>query len=349
MPLAYTSLDRENMHTMEEIYLSYLRRKNWSRAFIDEYFDWQFLQQKEVETVLALDDDRCVAMIHSSVRPYAVDGVPTRVRETDFWISEPEYRPFASFRVLQTLMARPEPICAVTVNDYVTSIFHRLKWQQLPEIHQMVLPVRASILVKAAANRMLKSVGELPRLAALPFRFTVRPPKRIPAPSSSAAVREILNADDIPDIVPPADGYCITQLTNPSDFDWYAAAPKPFGDFVWLEFSIGGKPVAYTISRIYPEGPCFGSKIFHVQSAVKDPAIYGWILSETSAHLAKRGSDWIDARFSCPLLVDALRRIGFMTGRTDIAFWWPGKEKMPEGQYLISVLYRGEGLAPYPV
>ncbi len=348
MPLAYTTLDRDNMHTMEDIYLSYLRRKYWSRAFIDEYFDWQFLQQADTETVLALDDDRCVAMIHSAVRPYAVNGTPTRVRETDFWISEPEYRPFASFRVLQTLMARPEPICAVTVNDYVTSIFHRLKWQQLPEIQQMVLPLKASILTKALANRLLKSVGELPRLAAWPLRFPVRRPGRIPAPSSSATVREIVGADEIPVIVPPTDGYCITQLADPGDYEWQAAAPKPFGEFVWLEFAIDGKPVAYTISRLYPEGPCFGAKIFHVQSSMKDLSIYGWILSETSGHLAKRGADWIDARFSCPLLVEALQGIGYMTGRTDIAFWWPGKEKMPEGQYLISVLFRGEGLAPYP-
>ncbi len=348
MPLAYTSLDHGNMHTMESMFLSYLRR-DWPRAFIDEYFGWQFLDGDDCETVMALDEDRCVAMIHSSIRPYAIDGTPTRVRETDFWISEPEYRPFASFRVLQTLMAKPEPICAVTANDYVTSIFHRLKWQQLPDIQQMVLPVRASLLVKALANRLEKSVGELPRLAALPFRVPIRRPKRIPAPSSSASVREIMAADEIPHIVPPADEYAVVQLATPQDYDWFAAAPAPFGDFVWLAFSIGGKPVAYTISRIYPEGPCFGAKILHVQSAAKGPEIYGWVLSETSAHLAKRGADWIDARFSCPLLVEALDRVGYMTGRTDIAFWWPGAEKMPKGQYLISVLFRGEGLAPYPV
>jgi len=49
------------------------------------------------------------------------------------------------------------------------------------------------------------------------------------------------------------------------------------------------------------------------------------MLSGTAIQLAEYGADWIDARFSCLGVMEALEQVNFMNGRADIAFWWPGK------------------------
>jgi hypothetical protein len=298
---------------------------------------------------LALNGDQCVAMVNSTLRQYAIAGKKTGVRETDFWISLAEYRPFASMRVLQTLMEKPEPICAIAGNDYVTSILQRLQWRQLPEISQMVLPLGPSVVVKSLAQRMKRNVAELPAFLTRPFAFKFRRPKRQPAPAPSATFGEIRDPSDLPDIMPPATAYASAALADRHDFEWYAAAPDSFGEFVWLVFTIAGEPVAFSLSRLYREGPYLGAKIFHVQSSLSQLQAYAWILGETSAFMSDRGADWIDARFSCPVITKALQQIGYIKGQSHLPFWWPGSQKVPDGEYLASVLLRGEGLAPYPL
>jgi hypothetical protein len=345
--LVFTALTRENLRSVENLLLPYLERQ-WSREFTDEFLSWRLLDRKFSETILALNGEECVAMVNSYIRQYAIDGRKSGVRETDFWISKAEYRPFASLRVLQTLMAKPEPISAVVGNDYVASILQRLRWEQLTEFSQMVLPLGAGVVSKRLAKQMKRNIADLPPVLTRPFAFKLRNPKRQPAPAPSATFGEITDPRDLPDIMPPAGAHVVTPLAEPHDFEWYAAAPDPLGEFAWLGFKVGDEPVALALVRLYREGAFLGAKILHVQSSLDDMKTYAWILGETSAYLSDRGADWIDARFSSPVITAALHRIGYVRGRTQFAYWWAGSQETPEGQYVLPVLFRGEGLAPYP-
>ena len=348
MPLVYTELDANNVHTVVPLLLPFLER-DWSKQYSDEVLDWRFLKQHRAETMLALNDDRCVAMINSWIRPYAIGGERIDARETDLWISAPEYRPLASLRVLQALMEKPEPISCITNMDYINSILERMSWRQLPDVSHMVLPVRAGAFVKTLATRMQKDVAQLPGVVNAPFRLKIRGPKEQSAPASVTEISEITRAEDVPTIMPPDGAYASASLATRHDFEWYASAPKEFGEFVWLLFKVDGEPIALSISRIYEDGSFIGSKILQVQASTNDPAMYAWIFGQTSVELAGRGAHWIDARFSCPKMVEALQKVGFMKGQISNVFWYDGKLPELKGHNLVSCLFRGDGIAPYPV
>ena len=53
------------------------------------------------------------------------------------------------------------------------------------------------------------------------------------------------------------------------------------------------------------------TNIVHVQASDVSTQLYGWIVSETAARLARRRARVIHCRASCPKLTDALQRIGF--------------------------------------
>ena len=348
LSLVYTRMTAGNLHSVESILLPYLER-DWDRAFIDRFLDWRFLQRKNCQTVLAMDGDRCVAMVDAITRNYAIGGKKTGVRETDYWLSLAEYRPFASMRVMQSLMDEPEPICAIAGYDYVGSLMERLRWNPLPDVRQMVLPLSAGFGVKVLAQATNKNIADFPAFLTKPLSLKFRKPKKQPAPATTTAVSQITNAADLPDIMPPPAMYAAAALADRHDFEWYAAAPDELGEFVWLLFSMDGKPVAFTLCRLYTEGPYKVAKLVHVQSAITDVQTYAWIIGETSAFIAKRGVDWIDGRFSCPTITKALSQAGYIKGQTHHPFYWPGSQDMQVGDYLVSFMLRGEGLAPYPL
>lgn len=347
MALVFTELTSENLHSVEGVLLPYLDR-NWSRPFIDEFLEWRFLGTKIMETALALDGDRCVAMVNSCSKPHLVEGEKTDVRETDLWLSLPDFRPFASIRVMQMMMKRGQPVCTVTEQEYIRSILQRLKWQKLPSARQMLLPLRGRTAIKAIAKKLNKTVVGVPAAVAWPLGFRIGGPKLQPAPASGATVKEIEHAADLPEILPPASEYSVMPLADRDHFEWYAAAPAAMGDFLWLEFAIDGEPIAITVSRVYPEGGCMGGKLLHVQSTKTDVESYAWILGETSAQISARGADWIDARFTCPKVSDALAKIGYMAGGPDTPFWSSTGEPIDGDRAFVSTLFRGEGLEPYP-
>lgn len=348
MALVFTELTSENVHSIEGILLPYIERA-WPRPFIDEFLEWRFLGTKCMETALALDGDRCVAMVNSCTKPHLVEGKKTNIRETDLWLSLPESRPFASIRVMQMMMKKGQPVCTVSEQDYVRSILQRLKWKSLPAARQMLLPLRGRAAIKAMAKKFDKTVVNVPAALAWPLGFRIGGPKPQAAPASGATVKEIKHAADLPEILPPASAYSVMPLADQVHFEWYAAAPAAMGEFLWLEFAIDGEPIAITISRIYPEGGCIGGKLLHVQSAKTDAESYAWILGETSAQISNRGADWIDARFTCPTVCDALAKIGYVAGGPDTPFWWSPDGEIDGDRAFVSTLYRGEGLEPYPV
>ena len=348
MPLIYTELDANNVHTIAPLLLPFLERE-WSKQYSEEVLNWRFLKQPRAETILALNDDQCVAMINSWIRPYAIGGAQTDVRETDLWISAPEYRPFASLRVLQALMEKPQPISCITNMEYINNILERLSWRRLPDVSHMVLPVRAGAFAKTLATHMRRDMAPLPGVVKAPFRLKIRSPKAQPAPAGVTEILEITRAEDTPAIMPPDGVYASASLATRRDFEWYAQAPKEFGEFVWLLFKVDGEPIALSISRIYEDGSFIGSKILQVQASTDGPDVYAWVFGETSVELADRGAHWIDARFSCPKMVEALRKIGFMRGQVSNVFWCDGEQPGPKGHNLVSCLFRGDGVAPYPV
>src|SRR5215475_12556941 len=74
-----------------------LLRENWQQNWDDrvarEIVQWRYYDRPtNTITWLAMDDDRCVGMLDSMVRPYLLNSQRVMVRETADWYCKPEYR-----------------------------------------------------------------------------------------------------------------------------------------------------------------------------------------------------------------------------------------------------------------
>ena len=68
------------------------RPDDWPEQLSEDFYRWRYSGRKESETLLAFDDDRCIAMLDSSFHLYRYDNAIVRIREPSEWFCLPEYR-----------------------------------------------------------------------------------------------------------------------------------------------------------------------------------------------------------------------------------------------------------------
>src|SRR5512137_232443 len=68
-------------------------QQDWSDDFAQRFFAWRYLSRPFGETLLALDNGRCVAILDAFLSPYLFSGRRVTVSETCDWFCLPEYRP----------------------------------------------------------------------------------------------------------------------------------------------------------------------------------------------------------------------------------------------------------------
>jgi hypothetical protein len=301
-----------------------LLQRCWSEGgsldFDEGVFNWRYLARPCGETLLALDRARCVAILSSFLRPYLQSGRRVTVRETFDWFCLPEYRRLAlGIKLMQRMMAAPEPIIVIGGTKATEALLPRLKWQRLlPEVLNYLLPVSARVAAAVALRRVRPGAEILARY--IPANLKFRRPRRVSPPEGSAQVCRSSSAE-LPE-PPAADGYVLAGLLDPATLEWLARAPSQIGELITLYFVTDRELVGVSASRLQhrPEG--YVAKILHLQSQTVSAEIIDWMVSETVHHLVELGAGIVACRSSCPVIGRALRRVGFFSIRPQPVFWW---------------------------
>jgi len=300
----------------------------WSDEFARRVFAWRYLRKPGSETLLAFDGNRCVAILDSYLYPYQVCGEIATVRETCNWYCRPEYRPLGvGMRLMRQMMAKPEPMVVVGGTEAANLLLAKLKWQRLPDARAYVLPLRLKTVLGFGLQKRLPAGEALVRL--IPSGLTIINPRRLAPPtrSSQMMVSSIL---EMPTLTSP-DAYALAPVLDSDRLDWLAQAPTEVGELLRLIFIVDGRLVAISITRLKwrPEG--LVAKILHLQSEDRSPAALGWIVSQTALHLAGKGAGLIICLASDPVILDSLRRVGFLAAGRRRVFWWSSDKSAPSG------------------
>jgi hypothetical protein len=293
--------------------------QDWDPDFFPETFRWRYLDRpSDGGTWLALDHEQCVAVLDSYIRPYLLDGRRISVRETCDWHCLPHYRQFGvGLKLLRMMMDQPEPIIVVTPTDAASSIMPRLGWKRPSEVQRMVLPVTLRGLAGNLLRRRSRRYAKHAR--AIPSFVPVRPPRVVPRPAA-ARVEEWRPGQKLSIPVPQRDG--LVELLEPTDLEWFCAAPPGFMRPIVLVFLFGSEPVGLSLSQLEPSSSGLDARIVHLQISNFPQPVTDWIVSETSRRLAEEGAGVIRCRASTPQKVTALRKTGFITAPAEPAYWW---------------------------
>jgi hypothetical protein len=346
MTVRFSPLTEDTLSAAKELLLPFWER-DWEPDVADQIFRWRFLAREDGEAILALDEDRCVAMIDSWCRRYMVNGDMVTVRELGDWYSLPEYRG-VGLQPMWMMMRKPEPIVSIGGTADTQGLLPRLGWKPLPGAASYTLELSSGVLAERLLKR-LKSPGKS-ALTALAHKLSI-PVRRVrlhSAPLANATVREYDPSDEPPEVIPPRDAYPLASLIGAKELRWIFSAPDVMGKFICLVFSINGQPVGLSLSRLFRLEHFCESKILHMQASDTSPSSYAWMASETARHLARRGAKKIQCRNSCPKLAIALHDAGFAERGTAPSYWWSRDLEAPQGTALLSLFRADDGILPYP-
>jgi acyl carrier protein len=312
--------------------------RGWDEDLFPAIFRWRYLDRaSDGGTWMVFDEDQCVAMLDSFVRPYLLDGRRVLVREPADWFCLPKYRPLGFGLILMRMMMDlPEPIINIGGMDPTLAILPRLGWESLPEVQRMILPVT----LRGLAGNLLRRRGarHAKYARAIPGFVPVRRPRVAPPPAAEARVEEWRPGSELALPVPRRDG--LIELLESADLEWRLAAPSGFIRPIVLVFLLGDEPVGVSLSQLEPSASGPDARIVHLQISNLAQPVVDWIVSVTARRLSQAGAGFIRCRASIAQTITALQKTGFIATPPQAAHWWAKDGTLPpsviEVGYLIA-------------
>jgi hypothetical protein len=320
--------------------------EDWGADILRETFRWRYFDRPSGgETRLMMDQDQCIAMLDSYLRPYLLDLRRIVVREGADWFCLPKYRPLGlGLKLMRMMMALPEPMIAIGGTDATVSLLPLLGWKPLPAVQNMILPITLRGLVSTLLRRWWPR--HVKRAAAIPRFIPVHLPRRMPPPAPDAEVIEWRPGDKLDMPVPQRNG--LIALLDPTDLEWFYAGPRELFRPMVLLFRVGGEPVGISLSQLEPSALGPEGRIVHLQLAGREQPVTNWVVSETVRRLSQAGAGSIQCRASNPLTITALRKTGFIAARSQPAFWWAKNDVPPPSGMDVGYL-RADDALPFGV
>jgi hypothetical protein len=338
LSIAFVALSESDSASACELLTHHVWKRDWSEELARAYFAWRYTSRPRGETLLALDRERCVAIVDSFLRPYWIGGHRRVVRETCDWFCLPAYRPLGiGLHLMRRVMDKPEPIIAIGGTEHTRELLPKLQWASLPGIHDFVLPASA----KTAASFLTRASGRFAWAAGLVPNLPLarRLPRSAPLFNNPRVlVRGLGDETQVSGIGP----YDLGPEVERDVLDWLARAPPMLGEFIVLNFLADDAHTGIAICRIETLSLGCVAQIVHLQPA--RVGVIDWMVSETVSHLLERGAGIIFGRTSCPSISGAFTTAGFYRRKPVPMFWWARDSLPPAGQFNLASLQADDAL-----
>jgi hypothetical protein len=307
-----------------------LLREPWQQASWNDttrrIAEWRFFNRPNDGSVtwLAMIDNRCVAMLDSMLRPYLLGGKRIVVRETADWYCEPAQRSRGvGLRLLMQMKHYPEPNFVLGGTAVNVDILSKIRgWVTLPSATSFVFPLRVRGLVANVVRR--KWWAKEPWAKLIPPFLPAKRPHQIKAPSN-ASVRSV-NAKEFVTLPQPKTT-SLTQLFEQQQWEWLLKMPRECAIPLAWEFHINGSFVGFSLAQIEPTRSGLDGRIMFLQTT--DPSLLGWVISETTQHLADHGVGLIRTCVSTSSKIAAMKAVGYLKTRDIPCHWWQRKTIEP--------------------
>ena len=300
------------------------------------------------ETLLAYDGDRPVAMIASYTRPYIMNRSIVRIREACDWFCLPEYR-FMGLgpRLMSNLMEEPEPLLTVGGAEEAQAVLRALKWRQLQDVRNYLLPLSTGFLVSRVRRRLRLPVsgprgGRLP----VPLRRLWRPLRS--GRSRGPSWHHLALSETLPGLSPGSAPYDLLPLIRKHEIGWLKSAPKEMGTFFCLVFPESSASPGFSVGRLFSHESLMYAKLIHIQTSTPSVEVYARMITETILYARNQGADVAQLRASCPLLQQALKDFAFIWSVPNSSYWWAKDGRSPGNRSHLTFLRGDEGILPYP-
>lgn len=346
MAVEYTKLTAGNIADLQRLLLPHWQR-HWDESFAEAYFCWRFLDREDWEATLAYDGGQPVAFLDSFFRQCRISDTLVRTRQTADWFNSPNTG-LVGLMMMRRVMEQPEPILVVGGTAPTHQLLPRLGWKELPALDDYVLPTGLGAAVMAFCKLAHFPADLIPRQLANIFSAPIIGRERAEAPAGPARIDRLGPDEALPPIIPARGSNSLVSVLGQAEVEWLRKAPDACGEYIWLVFSLDGKPAGFSLSALRQRGPFQMARLLHLQAQTPSSQMYRWMSAETAHHLAKCGAQFVTGSFSCPLVGEALRSIGFHRRKTTRAFWWHQGQEPPPLPYHLTLACGDEAILGHP-
>lgn len=320
---------------------------SWPDDLADRFYRWRYLAREDAETLVAMDGDRCVAMLDSLCHDYRLGSKIVAVREPCEWFCVADYRPQGlGLKLMRGFMKRPEPMFAMAGTSMTQDILPLLGWQALPETVNFTLPLTTGAFADSLLGRLRFPRGRLRSGTVRSLSFPLWR-RKAQAPAGNRRVSELAVDEELPGIDPCPD-YGLACKSSGWEPAWLRRAPTEMGRFSWLVAYSGEQAIGFSVSRVFQNNGIVEAKLLHLQSSQNSIEFYEWLVVATARFLARAGAVKVTARASCPTFADALTRSGFVARSRTPAFWWCEDGSLPSAPLHLTLWRADEAIRPYP-
>jgi hypothetical protein len=295
-------------------------RRMSDRPDDDAFVRWRYLEHPSQVTWLALRGGECVATISAYARRYRSGGEEVACLEPFDWACLPEVRAHGlGIRLLRQLRQAGRPTISVGGSADTLAL--------APRISAEIGVVRAFALPLAGALRdALRRRFGLPTGLAAALSRSVEPwfgGGRRPAAPRGARVQPMGAFGEELEGLYAGALQALVPVPEPAHLAWLTRGHAGGDRFVPLLFEVDGGVAGWSLSRVHDTDDGPSARIVELYAPRPTAELYAWMLSESVVRLLPLQPRLVEARASCPILVEALRRGRFREGRALPAYAWP--------------------------
>lgn len=293
------------------------------------YHRWAYLEDPSHRAWVALDGDRCVALLRAFAVSYRLDDTVVGCLETfDWYATEEGRRAAAGLRVMRAAMEEPEPLVNVGGTPDTLAILPRMGWHRLDEAASFVLPLagRAATTALPGRRRALRPAGRVALAVAARAWFGRG---RQEAPPNGEVLAVAAPGHEVLALYEGAVERRTVPVPNIEHLRWLARGAPGVGRFLTLVFVIGGSLRGWGMIRVYegPDGP--EASLIEAFAPRPEPVLARWMVSELIERTRPYRPILVRAQATCPILTEALSRMRFVRARSrPVLTWsagpWPG-------------------------
>jgi hypothetical protein len=312
------------------------------------YYEWAFLEAPGHRAFVAMDDDRCVAVLRAFERRYLLAGEEVSCLETFDWYADPDVRRRAvGIAVIRAAMSSGAPLVNVGGTAATHALLPRLGWRTIGSAALYVLPLSDA----GGSSRRVRALGPAapPARAALGTagRLWFSPRRRRP-PAGARVLPVAAPGDEVAALYDASAGYDMIPLPHLARLRWLVSGFPGTGQIVSLYFTVHGRLRGWAMARVYATGSGCEAAVLELYAPRPEGDLVRWMLSELLARVAPYRPSRVRALATCPVVQGALSGTRFLR-RDDLPIhvWMPGRELRPESPH-ITLNTQDAPFSPHP-
>lgn len=301
----------EEMHPAFEHLLRDAWMQNWDDKLGREIIRWRFYERPHGQPWVACNDDSCVGMIDSMLRPHMLDGHRVWIRQSADWFCLPNHRTGIGLMLLNRVVTQGEPVLVIGGTGFTQQGLPKFGFRKLGSARYYVRPVTLRGL---AGNLLRRRWWQQERLAQMMPHISWRMVERHRPMNGQVSLMDE-NYE-----IPPPTGDGLVEIIEPWHWQWLLKMPRPMATPVGLAFSINDKFVGCSISQLEQTAVDPDGRILHLQFV--NPDVGRWIINSTVNFLRECNVGFVRCAATTEIKFKLFEEAGFIYTQPMPIHWY---------------------------